>query len=150
MYREGEVGCVTDVGGGNFTLEPEGDTAIVDREGDPKESVYLTFGPGGLSKINWNPTEGPVSESSTYLRGKPSSDSRNNPTGSSTIPIPEDTCKILTCKPILVESHPTRGTNRPTQHGISDVNIYESLSMPSVKVFDPIEASSASLCLPPE
>ena len=56
----------------------------------------------------------------------------------------------MTHKPILVYSSPTRVPNRLAQPHISYVNIYESLSVPSVKGMDPYESISAALHLPPE
>ena len=100
--------------------------------------------------MNWRPVGGQGSEYSIPLKGEPSSDPSNKPTFSSTIPIPEESCKILTHTPILGESQPTRGPKRLDQTDSSDVNLDESSSMPSMKDMDPDEASSEALHLPPE
>ena len=42
------------------------------------------------------------------------------------------------------------GPTRLAQHNSSAVNLYESSSMSSLKVMDPVEAISAHLNLPPE
>ena len=72
------------------------------------------------------PTGGQVSKYSRYPRGEPSSYPSNNPTGSSTIPISEESCKRLTRTTRLVESHLTRVPNTLTQTNISAANIDES------------------------
>ena len=60
------------------------------REVNPTKSGYLTFDSDGLSIINWRTTGGQVSESSRAHRRDPSPYTDHNPTGSSTIPILEE------------------------------------------------------------
>ena len=108
----------------------------VAREGEPTKSGYLTFDTGGMSKINWIPTVVQVLESSRAHRDETSSDNIQNPSGSSTILIPEESFKRLTCTPILGEFHPTMGTKRLAQPDISAINLDESSSMPIAKGMD--------------
>ena len=68
-------------------------------EGDATKSGYLTFDRGGMSKINWRPTGGQVSESRRDPRGKKFSDPSKNPSGSSTLPILDKYCKMFTYTP---------------------------------------------------
>ena len=48
---EGEVGHLPEGCGGNFEQDIEGGTVSVAREGDPKNSGYLTFEPDGMTTI---------------------------------------------------------------------------------------------------
>ena len=81
---------------------------------------------------------------------KSSSEPSQKPTVSPAIPILEESCKRSNLTPRLGESHPIRGSKRLDQPKISDVNLYESSSMASVKGMDPVEASSEALSFPPE
>ena len=94
---EGEVRHIPDKGGRNFVQYPEVDTVSVAREVETTKSGYFTFDPGEMSTINWSPTGGQVSKSIRSPRSEPSSDTSNNPTGSSDIPTPEEFCKMFTC-----------------------------------------------------
>ena len=143
--RGGELRHVPEGGAEKIVQYPEGGIASVDCEGDPTKSGYLAFDPGVVSIINWRQTGGQVSESSRYPRFDPSSDPSQKPTGSSAIPIPEESCKSFGRTPILGEYHPTKGPNRLAQPESSAVDLDESSSMPSVKVMDPDEASPEDL-----
>ena len=81
---------VQEGGGNNFEQNPEGGTTSVTCEVNPTKSGYLTFDPDGLYIINWRPTEGQLLETSRPQRRDPSPDTDQNPTGSSTIPILEE------------------------------------------------------------
>ena len=113
----------SDGGGGNFGQDIEGGNTSVARELDTTKSGCLTFDPGGMSTINWSPIGVQVLEYSISSRGDPSSDPRHKTTGSSTIPIPEDSCEMLTHTPRLVENHHTMGPKRLNQPEISSVNL---------------------------
>ena len=78
------------------------------------------------------------------------SDPIKNLTGSSNIPILEESYKSLTLATILGEYHQTRGTNRQTKQKISDLNIYNSSYITSVKGLDPLKENSEDLHLPLE
>ena len=117
---------------------------------NPTKSGYLTFDSGRAYTINRWLNRGQVSEYSRSTRFTPSSDPSKKPTGLSNIPLSEDSCNRLTCTPILGDSYHKRGTKRLTQTNRSAVNIDESSSMTSVKFSDAVEASSATLHLPPE
>ena len=56
----------------------------------------------------------------------------------------------MTHTPRLGEYYPTRGPKRLDQTNSSDVNLYESSSMTSVKGMDPVEANLSALHIPPE
>ena len=75
-------------GGINFTQYNSGFTASLYHEADTTKLGYLAFDPVELYKIKWRPKVGPCSESSRSQRGRPSSESRKKPTGSSTTPTP--------------------------------------------------------------
>ena len=91
-YCKVEVGHVPEGGGGNFGKYTEGGTTSVARKRYTTKSGNLTFDPGMISTINWKPIGGQVSESIRFPRGEPISDPSKNPTGSSSIPIPEKSC----------------------------------------------------------
>ena len=78
---EGELGRIPEGDGGNFEQDPKGGTTSVSRKGDPSKSLYLTFDLYRMSKINWRPEGGQVSESSRSPRGEPISDISKNPNG---------------------------------------------------------------------
>ena len=59
---EGEVGNIPDGGDRSFTPYLSGGTASVYCEGELTKLGYLTFDPGGMSKINWSSTGGSGSE----------------------------------------------------------------------------------------
>ena len=140
---------VPEGGGRKFGKYPEGVTASVSCDRDTINSWYLTFDPCWMSTINWRPTWGQVSESSRPHREDPSSEHIQKTNRSSTIPIPEESCKSLTHTPRLGEYQPKRVPNRLDQTNSSAVNLDESSSMTSVKGMDPVEASSSALHLPP-
>ena len=51
MDREGEVGHISEGGGGNFEQDTEGGTASVDRKREPTKLGYRKFNPFGVSAI---------------------------------------------------------------------------------------------------
>ena len=119
-------------------------------EVDTTNSGCLTFALGGMSTIIWMSTGGQVSESSRDPRGEPRLEPIHNPTGSSTIPIPEEFCKRFTSTSRLGEYYITMVSKRLNQLDSSCVNLNESSPIPSVKGMDPLEASSEALRLHPE
>ena len=82
--------------------------------------------------------------------GKTSLEPIQNLTVSSTIPIPYESRKMLTCTTRLEESHTIRETKSLDQTNSSAVNLYEYSSITSVKGMDKAEASSSSLHLSTE
>ena len=119
----GHALSVPDEGSGNFEQYPAGGTTSVYFKVDTTKLVYLTFDPVVISTINWRLTVISGLEHIRVSRGDPISYPRNNPTGSSTIPISEESWKSLTCTPRLGESQPTKGPKRMTQPDRSDVNL---------------------------
>ena len=132
MACEGEVRHIPEGVDGNFVQDPEIGTASVDHNGDPIDSGYFTFDPDGMSTINWMPKGVQVSEYSRASRGDIGSDPSHKPTGSSAIPIPEESCKSLNFTQRLVENQPTGGPKRLTQPNSSAVNINESSSADTI------------------
>ena len=109
---EGDVRHVPEGGGRKFGHDPEGGTTCVASNRESTKSGYLTLGSGGMSKINFQNRLVLGVESIISTRGDTISDPSQEPTGSSDIPIPEESWKRLTCTPWLGESHPTRVTKR--------------------------------------
>ena len=136
-----KVRQVPEGGDRKFGQDTKVGTTSVAREGDTTKLGYLRFYSGGMLTIKWGPTGGQVSGSSRSPRGNPSSDTIHKLTGSSAIPTPEYSCKILTLTPRLGEYHPTRVPKRLTLSKRSDVNLYESSSMLSVEGMHSVEAS---------
>ena len=85
------------------------------REGEATKSGYLNFDTYRMYMINWRSTGGSLSEYIREYRIYTSSDPMNNPTVSSTIPIPGESCKRLNRTPRLGESHTTRRPKILTQ-----------------------------------
>ena len=128
VAREKEVGHDPEGGGRNFDQDPEGVTASVSRKGYPTKSGYLTFDAGGMYTINWKPIGDQIPESNRPPRFEPSSDPSKKPNRLSTIPIPEEYCKMLTHTPRLGESQPKRGPNSFSQPNSLAINIDKSSS----------------------
>ena len=53
VAHKGEVIQIPEGGGVKFGQNHQGGTASVAHEGDPTNSGYLNFDPGGISTINW-------------------------------------------------------------------------------------------------
>ena len=104
VARKGEERNTPEGGDRKFGQYQEEGTTIMARKGEPTKSGHLTFDLGGMSTINWRISGGQVSESTRSRRGNPNLDPSQNPTESSTIPIPEEYYKRLTCTPRLGES----------------------------------------------